>query len=240
MPPPSPAPRPDPALAAGTDESAASDPDLGNRVGGDGPLNPVDHPVLPAIRSRWSPYRFDGREIEPEKLIRCLEAARWAASSYNEQPWAWIIACRQDRETFEEMVECLAEANRVWAAASGALLVTAIRTSFASNGQPNRVALHDLGLAAAHLALQATAEGLQVHQMAGVNLSRVRAQYQVPEGWEPQTAIAIGYAATDPPSDDRQRQLHGRDQGPRRRKPLDEQVFARRFGETAAITRSGH
>ena len=222
MPPPSPTPRDD------------SSP-----VGGEHPVNPVDHPVLPAIRSRWSPYRFDGREIEPEKLIRCLEAARWAASSYNEQPWAWIIACRQDRDAFAEMVECLAEANQGWAAASGALLITAIRTSFASNGQPNRVALHDLGLAAAHLALQATAEGLQVHQMAGVNLSRVRAQYQVPEGWEPQTAIAIGYAATDPPTDDRQRKLHERDQGPRRRKPLDEQVFSHRFGETAAIVRPG-
>lgn len=239
MPPPAPAPRPDPSPAAGTDESA-SGPDLGNRGEAERPVNPVDHPILSAIRSRWSPYRFDGREIEPEKLIRCLEAARWAASSYNEQPWAWIVACRQDREAFGEMVACLAEANQAWAAAGGALLVTAIRTSFAANGQPNRVALHDLGQAAAHLALQATAEGLQVHQMAGVNLSRVRAQYQIPAGWEPQTAIAIGYAATDPPSDDRQRQLHERDQGPRRRKPLDEHVFSLRFGETAALVRPGH
>ncbi len=201
-------------------------------------VNDTDYPVEALFRHRWSPYRFEPRGVETEKLLRCLEAARWAASSYNEQPWSWIIARREETEAFETMIGCLAEPNQGWARNAGALLLTATRGTFAGNGQPNRVALHDLGLAAAHLSLQATAEGLQVHQMAGVNLSRVRVVYEIPEDYEPRTAIAIGYPATDPPENDTQREFEKRDRGPRNRKPLAEQVFARKFGVAAEIARS--
>ncbi|MGI9471151.1 MAG: nitroreductase family protein, partial [Rubripirellula sp.] len=150
-------------------------------------VNPTEHSVLSAIRDRWSPYRFEPREVEGEKLLQCLEAARWAASSFNDQPWSWIVARRQDGEAFEKAIGCLMEPNQAWASRAGVLLLTVTRSVFAYNQKPNRVAFHDLGQAAAHLALQAGELGLHVHQMAGVNLSQVRQAYAIPEGHEPQT-----------------------------------------------------
>ena len=196
-------------------------------------VNPVEQPVLDAIANRWSPYRFEAREVEEEKLLCLLEAARWAASSFNDQPWSWIIARRQDDEDFQRMIGCLMEANRTWANQAGVLMVTVIRNSFQYNGKPNRVALHDLGQAAAHLALQATSLGLQVHQMAGVNLSAMRQEYAIPEGYSPQTAIAIGYPDRSEPVTDLGRDLSKRENGARRRKPLRDQVFARSWGSPA-------
>lgn len=199
-------------------------------------VNSTDYQVLEVIRNRWSPYRFEPRVVEDQKLLQCLEAARWAASSFNDQPWYWILARRQDKEAFERMIGCLMEANQGWARNAGALLLTATRSSFAYNNKPNRVAQHDLGQAAAQLSLQATALGLQVHQMAGVNLSLVRQEYGIPEGHEPQTAIAIGYPDTTEPADESARQLHQRETAPRTRKPIAEQVFGDKWGSQADFT----
>ncbi len=196
--------------------------------------NPVEHSVLDAIANRWSPYRFEPREVEDEKLLQCLEAARWAASSFNDQPWSWVIARRQDTVAFEKTIGCLLEANQGWASNAGALILTAIRTKFAYNQKPNRVALHDLGQAACQMSLQAAALGLQVHQMAGVNLSRVRSEFGIPDEFEPQTAIAIGYPdSSEPKPDSDDAKLHQRDTGSRQRNPLSEQVFTSAWGQKA-------
>lgn len=202
-------------------------------AGGVDRVNATSKGVIEPIGSRWSPYRFNGQPISDEALRRCLDAARWAASSFNDQPWYWIVARRQESEAFEAMIGCLMEANRPWASQAGALILTVTRDQFAYNGKPNRVALHDLGAAAAHLALQAVAEGLQVHQMAGIQLAQIAAQYQLPEGHQPQTAIAIGYAATDEPANESEAELEKRQSGPRQRRPLTEQVFGGRFGQAA-------
>jgi nitroreductase len=196
-------------------------------------VNPTEHPVSDPIRNRWSPYRFEPRVVEDEKILQCLEAARWAASSFNDQPWSWIVARRQDTDEFERMVGCLMEANQGWARNAGVLIVTVTRSSFAYNNKPNRVALHDLGAAAAHLALEASEIGLQVHQMAGVNLSQARQEYGIPEGHEPQTGIAIGYPDTTPPTDDLAKQLHQRETGSRQRHALVEQVYGAKWGSRA-------
>ncbi|KAA5543611.1 NAD(P)H-flavin oxidoreductase [Roseiconus nitratireducens] len=193
-------------------------------------VNPTEQDVLDAVNRRWSPYRFERRGVEPEKLRRCFEAARWAASSFNEQPWRWILAEREDSAAFDKALGCLLEANRAWAANAGVLILTAYRTKFSRNENPNRVALHDLGQAAAHLALQAAALGLQAHQMAGVNLSQIRTEYQIPEDFEPATAIAIGYPVVDPPQNDEDKTLAAREAGPRQRRPISEQVFAGTWG----------
>ncbi len=197
------------------------------------PTNPTDHPVLEVISQRWSPYRFVPKEVEEEKLVQCFEAARWAASSFNEQPWFWIVARRQDSEKFEKMVGCLMEANQGWARNAGALILTAMRPTFSRNNKPNRVALHDLGQAAAHFALQATQLGLQVHQMAGVNLSQVRQEYGIPDDIEPQTAIAVGYRDSSKPDGELAEKLDERESGPRQRKKLSEQVFSEKWGNQA-------
>lgn len=189
--------------------------------------------LVSAMEKRWSPYRFTPKVVEDEKVVQCLNAARWAASSYNDQPWHFIVAKREDKAAFDKALGCLLEANQGWAKNAGVLMLTVIRTTFQQNNKPNRVALHDLGAAAAHMALQAAEEGLQIHQMAGVNLSQVRLAYEIPDGFEPQTAIAIGYVDTSEPAADDP--LAKRDAGERTRRSLDQFVFAGRWGEPASL-----
>ncbi|MEM1069071.1 MAG: nitroreductase family protein [Planctomycetota bacterium] len=198
-------------------------------------VNPVTQPVLDAIANRWSPYRFDGRGVEIEKLHACFEAARWAASSYNEQPWSFLVAHRDDSSEFARMLGCLLEANQAWAEHAGVLVLTVTHSSFQRNGKPNRVAQHDLGQAVAHFALQAASLGLQVHQMAGVNLSKVRQEYAVPEGFEPQTAIALGYPDPNDPDDELGQELKKRESGPRTRVGLNDQVFTGKWGNPSGL-----
>ncbi|MFO0901894.1 MAG: nitroreductase family protein [Pirellulales bacterium] len=178
--------------------------------------------LLPAIAERWSPYLFDGRPVERTSVAACLEAARWAASSYNEQPWFFLLAHREDEAEFAKIVDCLLDANQAWAKAAGVLMLTVVSRTFRRNGTPNRMAEHDLGLAVGNLSLQATSLGLAVHQMAGIVPSRIRQSFGIPEGFDPVTALALGYAA-DPASADGP--LAERDRAARNRKPLGEFVY---------------
>lgn len=196
-------------------------------------INPADHSILEPLANRWSPYRFDSSEIDEDKLVRCFEASRWAASSFNDQPWFWIVARRQDSGAFSKMLGCLGQPNQEWASNAGVLILSVIRTTFLYNGKPNRVALHDLGQAAAYFALQAVTLGLQVHQMAGVDLARVRHEYGVPDGFEPQTAIALGHPDTSTPDTEQSQQWQQREQRARQRKPLSDQVYGGKWGEKA-------
>jgi nitroreductase len=193
----------------------------------------TDHPVLPVIAQRWSPYAYDPRPVEREKLLACLEAARWAPSSYNEQPWTFILAERGDTAEFARVLDCLVSGNQAWAKNAGVLLLTVVSKLFSKNGKPNRAAEHDIGLAAGNMVLQATAIGLQGHQMIGIEAAKVRATYQVPEAYEPLTAIAIGYpAAVQPGTTD---PLAQRDLASRTRKSLSEIVVRGRWGQGASF-----
>ncbi len=183
----------------------------------------TEHPVHELFQRRWSPRAFDARPVEPEKLRSMLEAARWAASCFNEQPWSFIVAAKDDEsDAYERLLSCLVEANALWAGRAPVLMISVARLTFARNGKPNRHAFHDTGQAAAHLALQATASGLAIHQMAGFDVARAREQFNIPEGFEPVAAIAVGYPS-DPevlPEDLRAKEL-----APRTRRPLEEFVF---------------
>ncbi len=191
------------------------------------------HPVLPVIAQRWSPYAYEPRAVEREKLLSCLEAARWAPSSYNEQPWTFILAERTDSQAFAQALDCLVEANQAWAKNAGVLLLTVVSKLFSKNGKPNRAAEHDIGLAAGNLVLQATALGMQAHQMIGIEPAKARAVYKIPEGYEPLTAIAIGYpAATQAGTSD---PLAQRDLAPRTRKPQGEIVISGGWGQAAKL-----
>lgn len=187
-------------------------------------LTVPDHPILDCLSQRYSPYAFEPRPIENDKLLSLLEAARWAASSFNEQPWRFILATRDDIAAWRAALGCLVEANQQWAQNAGALIFTIAKSTFTYNDAPNRVAEHDIGLAIGNLNAQATALGLHAHQMAGIDLDAVRRAYDVPEGFEPVTAIAVGYAADAEPDDK-----------PRARKPLSEWVYAGKFGQTSPI-----
>jgi len=191
------------------------------------------YPILDAIADRWSPRAFEDRAVEPEKLQQLFEAARWAASAFNEQPWRFMLARKEQPEQFANAISCLVEGNQGWAQHAPVLMLTAISTKFRKNDNPNAVAQHDLGQAAAHLAVQATAMGLVVHQMSGIEHDKVREVYGLPEDYEPMTAIAVGY----PGSADQLPEGWARDaeQAPRERLAFDEFVFGDKFGKASGL-----
>jgi nitroreductase len=165
--------------------------------------------------------------VSDDDLRSLFEAARWAPSSYNEQPWSYMVAKKEDLDEFGRLLSCLVEANQAWAKAASVLALGISRLNFERNNNPNRAAIHDLGLAAANLVLEATSRGLAVHQMIGILPDKVRELYSVPEGHEPMTALAIGYAG-DPM--DLPEELRPRDSARRPRKPLKEFIFGGKWG----------
>lgn len=194
---------------------------------------PVGPHVHKLIRERWSPRAFADRTIPAEEVISLLEAAQWAPSCFNAQPWAFVVATRDAPEAFARLLSCLVPFNQDWAQAASMLLITTARSTFEHNGKPNRHAWHDIGLAIAQLTLQAESLGLRVHQMAGIDIEKTREALAVPEGWDPVTAVAIGY-----PGDPRSlpEKLRAREIGERQRKPLSEFVFGGRWGEASPLT----
>src|SRR5438270_6621565 len=133
-----------------------------------------DHPIHELIARRWSPYAFADRPVSDSDLRSLFEAARWAASSFNEQPWAYVVATKADPDAFERLLSCLVEGNQGWAVAAPVLALGCTSLRFALNNKPNAAAVHDLGLAGASLTLEATARGLSVHQMIGILPDRAR------------------------------------------------------------------
>ena len=196
-----------------------------------------DHPINELIARRWSPYVFDDRPVSTEDLRSVFEAARWAASSYNEQPWSYIVAVKHDEDAFQTLLSFLVEGNQGWASAAPVLAIGCTNLKFTRNGQPNAAAVHDLGLASANLTFEATARGLFVHQMIGILPDKARELYRIPEGIQPVTGLAIGYAA-DPNT--LSSEYQARDLASRGRKTLSQFVFGGEWGSASQITKSIH
>ena len=191
-----------------------------------------DHPIHELIARRWSPYAFADRPVSDDDLRSLFEAARWAASSYNEQPWTYILATKGEPDEFDRLLSCLVEGNQGWAADAPVLALGCTSLRFTRNGKPNAAAIHDLGLASATLTLEATARGLVVHQMIGILPDKARELYLIPEGVQPVTGLAIGYAADPSKLSEKYRE---RDLAPRSRKPLNEFVFDGEWGVASKI-----
>jgi nitroreductase len=187
----------------------------------------TDHPILQVLAERWSPYGFEDRPVSEADLRSLFEAARWAASSYNEQPWNYLVATRENSQEFSRLLSCLAETNRAWARTAPVLVLGVVNLRFSKNNQDNRAAVHDLGLAAGNLVVEATTRGLSVHQMIGILPDKAREVYQIPEHFEAWTAMAIGYKADPAKLPDA---LKERDLMPRQRKPLNKFVFTGHWG----------
>jgi nitroreductase len=187
----------------------------------------ADYPIQELLAKRWSPYAFQDRLVPEDDLRSLFEAVRWAASSFNEQPWTYIVATKEDPGQFQQVLSCLVEFNQVWAKAAPVLALGIARLTSARNGQVNRAAVHDLGLAAGNLLVEATARGLFVHQMLGIFPDKARQVFDIPEGFEAWTAIAIGYRG-DPTS--LPEALRERERLPRQRKPLSQFVFSGKWG----------
>jgi nitroreductase len=192
----------------------------------------TDYPIQKTLADRWSPYGFEDRSVSEADLHSLFEAARWAASSYNEQPWNYLVATREKPQEFGRLLSCLVEANQAWAKAAPVLVLGIVHLRFAKNNQDNRAAVHDLGLAAGNLVAEATARGLSVHQMIGILPDKAREIYQIPEHFEAWTAMAIGYKADPAKLPDA---LKERDLAPRQRKPLSEFVFTGHWGKPSPL-----
>lgn len=191
-----------------------------------------DHPIQDLLARRWSPYAFADRPVSAADLRSLFEAARWSASSYNEQPWRYIVATKEEPEEFARLLSCLVEGNQEWAQAAPALAIGCASLKFARNGKPNAAAIHDLGQASANLTMEATARGLFVHQMIGILPDRVRDLYGVPEDVQPLTGVAIGYLGDSLALPEKNKE---RDLAPRQRKPLAEFVFSGHWGAAAKL-----
>ena len=186
------------------------------------------------IAHRWSPRAFDSKPVEPEKLRSLFEAARWAPSSYNAQPWYFIVGTKDNPENYNRVLESLMEFNQGWAKNAPVLALSVAKLKF-DDGKPNRHAFHDVGQAAANLSLQAEALGLSVHQMAGIDPEKARKLFDIPADYEAVAGIAIGYAGEPGslPEGLREREL-----APRQRKPLDSFVFTGQWGKSLPLQKS--
>jgi nitroreductase len=187
----------------------------------------TDYPVHELLAARWSPYAFQDRPVPDADLLSLFEAARWAASSFNEQPWTYLVATKENPDQFQQLLSCLIEFNQVWAKAAPVLALGVVSLRSARNGQVNRAAVHDLGLAAGNLLVEATARGLCVHQMLGILPDKARQVFELPDGYEAWTGLAIGYRGDPTALPDA---LQERERAPRQRKPLRQFIFSGKWG----------
>jgi nitroreductase len=182
--------------------------------------------ILEIIKERWSPYCFSQVPVEPFKIKAMLEAAGYAPSARNEQPWMFIYTTRDDGVIFNDYLEFLVETNRNWAQSAYALLITLARTKYSATGNPNRYALYDTGMAVSNLLLQAYALDVYAHQMGGFDVEKVRKYFKLDESVEPVAMMAIGYlgdGSTLLP------EYVKRDETRRPRRPLNEYAFRNRL-----------
>lgn len=191
---------------------------------------PTDLDIHPLISHRWSPRAFSGDPVERDKLKLILEAARWAPSSRNEQPWRFLVATTEEPDWLARLQGYLTEGN-AWAKTAPVLVASAYRTTFSRNNRPNVSALRDLGAAEENLFLQAFAAGLVMHQMGGFDRERLEKDL-LPEGFASGTMIAIGYPGDPEELPENQREGETR---PRVRKLLSEVVFGPDWGEPASF-----
>jgi len=185
--------------------------------------------VAELLRVRWSPRSFSGEPVPAGILEAILDAGRWAASSYNEQPWRFIVATKEDTEAFQALLGLLMPFNQAWAKNASALILTATRSNFSHNEAPNRHALHDAGAALAYMMLQATESGLQSHAMAGFDHEKAREVLGIPPEFQVGAILAIGY----PDSAEKllNDQMKQQELAARKRKPLSELAFKGRWGQ---------
>jgi nitroreductase len=177
------------------------------------------------LARRWSPRAFTSRPVEVAKLVQLFEAARWAPSSYNAQPWAFILATREDAEGYNRLLSTLVDVNRQWAQQAPVLILAVAKLDFDHVARPNRHTLYDLGQAVANLTVQATEFDLQIHQMGGFDPRAARELFAIPAGYEPVAVLALGYQE-GPPADP----------SARTRKPLADFVFSGSWGRPAPVS----
>jgi len=155
----------------------------------------ADHPIDAQFLERWSPRSFTGEAIPEAELLTLFEAARWAPSSYNSQPWRYVYALR-DTPSWDGFLGLLIEFNRSWAKDAAAIVIALSKSTLLPPGRDREIPSHshsfDAGAGWAYLALQAQLSGWAAHAMVGFDMDTAFAQLQVPQGYRIEAAIAIG------------------------------------------------
>ena len=194
-------------------------------------LAPAMEGVLPAIHRRWSPRAFDKRDVAAADLTRLFEAARWAPSSYNEQPWRFLVGHR-GTATHQKIVSSLIPFNQLWAAKAPVLIFGTAKTHFTHDGSENIYAFYDLGAATALLTVQAAALGLATHQMGGFDHEAARHALEIPDDFLIGSVTALGYLGE--PATLANERMIAQEVAPRTRRPLSEIVLSA-WGEPARL-----
>lgn len=182
----------------------------------------LEHEVVhQAILARRSPRSFSSAEVSTSDLTTIFEAARWAASSYNEQPWRFLVG-RKGEETYQKIFDSLGEFNQGWAKSAPILILSYASKAFAHNSAPNHYALHDTGAATALLTLQAWELGLRTHSMGGFDQEKVRSAFAISDEFEIGAVTALGHPGDGSELPEPVKKMEA---GPRLRKPLAEIVL---------------
>lgn len=183
----------------------------------------LEHPILPVLAQRRSPRAYTSQPVPAELLSQVFAAASAAASCFGEQPWRYLVGTRASSpEAYDKILASMGEFNQVWAKNAPVLAVSIAKLHFSHDDNPNAWARHDVGQATATLAIQATALGLQIHQMAGFSADKVRTAFGIPAGYEAVAVFTLGYPGDPASLPDA---LHGKEVAPRVRKPLAEFMF---------------
>jgi nitroreductase len=186
--------------------------------------------ILEIIQERWSPYSFSSTPVEEFKLKSMFEAAGYAPSCNNEQPWMFVYSTQENKDVFDDYLGFMVDSNKVWAKHAYALIISMARTKFSYNGKPNRHAFHDTGMAVANLLFQALAMDVYVHQMAGYSVEKVKEYFKLNDDIEPVAMMAVGYigdgVALTP-------ELLKRDEKRRPRKSVNEFAFKNSLSDPA-------
>jgi nitroreductase len=184
----------------------------------------TSQPVDSLIKKRWSGREFiENQPVVREQIIALLEAARWAPSCWNDQPWRYIVFDRfHNKDAWQLAFGCLSEGNQKWVITAPVLLIAFADTQFTRNGKPNRWGQHDTGAASTSLCLQAASMGLMAHQMGGYDRNKVRETFNIPSRFDIMSMIAVGHPADEEQIDPDEL---ARELEPRERAPLGERFF---------------
>ena len=189
-------------------------------------------PISEILAQRWSGRAYNpARPVAAAELAACLEAARWAPSCSNAQPWRYIVCSRsEDPAAWQNALACLSEGNRTWAQNAPALILAVAEERFGHKDQANRWAQYDTGAASLSLCLQAAALGMMSHQMGGFDAAEARTVFSIPKEYTPMAIIALGYQLAE---ENIPAALQAREFAPRQRRPAHEHVFSGHWGRHA-------
>jgi nitroreductase len=187
---------------------------------------PTQFNIHPNIEQRWSTRAFDKKPVEIVKIQRMFEAARWAASAFNEQPWRFIMG-KDGNETYNKILDTLVDWNQKWAGNAPVLILNMAKRTFAHNNTRNATFKYDLGQAIANMCIEGVNQGLFTHQMSGFDHEKAKELFNIPDDFQAISVTAVGYYKenTKLPSD-----MIEAEAKPRSRKEFDQLVFEKTFG----------